>query len=125
MIRCRACHRGITEVYQVSIDAAGELTLVLLDGGGIATPNLVDVLFADPVIRGALWGDGGRDGHSERARTFFLTKFEGYVLITYGGAFERGFSNTEVRVHPGEEFRGWSYEELMELDEGKQELEER
>jgi len=83
MIRCRSCRRGITrllaaekaravarreetftfrcphcrEIHQVSIDAAGELALVLLEGGGIATPSLLDVLFADPKIRPALWGE--------------------------------------------------------------------
>ena len=83
MIRCRSCRRGITrllaaekaravtrreetftfrcpycgEIHQVSIDTAGELTLVLPEGGGIATPSLLDVLFTDPEIRRALWGD--------------------------------------------------------------------
>jgi hypothetical protein len=82
MIRCRSCRRRITrllpaekaravagreetftfqcphcqEFHQVSIDAAAELTLVLLEGGGIATPSLLDVLFTDPEIRRALWG---------------------------------------------------------------------
>ena len=43
------------------MDAAGELALVLLEGGGIATTSLLDVLFADPEIRRALWATQGRD----------------------------------------------------------------
>ena len=83
MIRCRSCRRGIThllreekaravtrreetfmfrcphcrEVHQISIDSASELALILEDGG-LRTPSFFDVMFADPVIRRVLWGEG-------------------------------------------------------------------
>jgi hypothetical protein len=82
MIRCRSCRRGITrllrehkagavarrqtsftfrcphcgEVFEVSIDDAGELALIL-EEGGLRTPNFFDAMFADPEIRRALWGE--------------------------------------------------------------------
>jgi hypothetical protein len=82
MIRCRSCRRGITrllaaekaravsrweetftfrcphcsDVHQVSIDSAGELALILEDGG-LRTPSFFDVMFADPEIRKMLWAD--------------------------------------------------------------------
>jgi hypothetical protein len=89
MIRCRSCRRGVRrllatekaravarreesfvfacphcgEVHQVSIDDAGELALILEENGGLRTPNFFDVLFSDPEIRKALWGD--EDGDPE------------------------------------------------------------
>jgi hypothetical protein len=86
MIRCRSCHHDITRllrekkaravarreetftfrcphcetVSEISIDEAGELPLIL-ENGGLRTPSFFDVMFADPATRRALWGQDHDD----------------------------------------------------------------